>query len=121
MNRQLPTIPLPDYKPGTLWEHYKGGIYRIVAVGYDSETNLPLVTYRGVNGITWSRPALMWDEIVSHRGASVPRFKPYDDRAEMLRLLVELTHPKRVGCDHIHAIETARKFLKLAADIDVGE
>jgi hypothetical protein len=50
-------------QPGTLWQHYKGGIYRVHHVGRHSETEEWLVAYEpfaGVRGRIRFRPLEMW-------------------------------------------------------------
>lgn len=64
----LPT--LPEIEAGT-YQHYKGGVYELVAVGRHSETLEAMCIYVSTDtGEFWVRPAAMWDEEVP-----VPRFK----------------------------------------------
>ena len=67
---------LPNLSRG-IWEHYKGGRYRLLDVAYHSETLEPMVVYRALygEGALWVRPASMWTEIVEVNGESTPRFR----------------------------------------------
>jgi hypothetical protein len=50
-------------EPGSIWRHYKGGVYTIVCTSLCSETLMKLVTYK--DGYkTWTRPLSMWFDIV---------------------------------------------------------
>ena len=50
---------------GKTYKHYKGNIYKIIAVGKHSETLEDLIIYQEVNGEKiWVRPYYMWNEIV---------------------------------------------------------
>jgi hypothetical protein len=43
-------------RAGEVYEHYKGGIYSIVAVSIKEDTLIPLVTYHSnVHGTDWTR------------------------------------------------------------------
>lgn len=60
-----------------LYEHYKGGRYRVLALARHSETLEELVVYQalyGEEGI-WVRPLAMFLENVIINGQSQPRFK----------------------------------------------
>lgn len=60
-------------KPGRLYQHYKGGKYKVLAVGTHTETGETMVTYLGVGegGRVWIRPLDMWNEEVDGE----PRFR----------------------------------------------
>lgn len=66
----MPNNPTPG-----LYRHYKGGLYTVIGVGLHTETEQPLVLYRGVNGRFWARPLEMWNELIDGR----PRFVRLDD------------------------------------------
>ena len=65
-------------EPG-LYRHFKGGLYTVVGVATDSETEQPVVVYRSADGRLWVRPATMWSELVEHDGATLTRFAPVAD------------------------------------------
>lgn len=60
-----------------IYKHYKGNLYRVLAVANHSETLEKMVVYEALyeGGGTWVRPLEMWDEIVEVNGDRVPRFK----------------------------------------------
>jgi hypothetical protein len=68
--------PLPVIQPG-LYEHYKGGRYKVIDVARHSETLEPMVVYRALYGEfgLWVRPASMFVEQVTIDGVPRPRFK----------------------------------------------
>ena len=67
-----------DIKIG-LYRHYKGNVYRVIAVGKHSETLEDMVIYQGVkNGEYWVRPAQMWNEDVCVNGETLKRFSPIE-------------------------------------------
>ncbi len=48
---------------GKIYKHYKGNIYKIIALGKHSETEEDMVVYQSVkNGDIWIRPKKMWNE-----------------------------------------------------------
>ncbi len=48
---------------GKLYRHYKGNVYRVIALAKHSETGEDMVVYRSVkNGDVWVRPRSMWNE-----------------------------------------------------------
>ena len=68
----LPELELGEY------EHYKGGRYRVLGVGLDSETLAPVVIYEPFDGSGvpfWVRPYEMFLEEVEVNGTKVPRFR----------------------------------------------
>jgi hypothetical protein len=78
-------MDIKDIKPG-LYEHYKGGMYRVIGVAKHSETQEPMVVYQALygEGGLWVRPAAMfieYVEVVTPGGNppcnlnSTPRFK----------------------------------------------
>ncbi len=61
---------------GDTYQHYKGGLYRIVGVATHSETGESLVVYESLpEGSLWTRPAGMFEESVVVNGVETPRFK----------------------------------------------
>lgn len=60
-----------------LYEHYKGGRYRVLGLATHSETHESMVVYQclyGDRGV-WVRPAAMFSEEVTVAGVSLPRFR----------------------------------------------
>jgi hypothetical protein len=62
---------------GEFWRHFKGGIYRVVAIAKTESTRTPVVVYSGDGG-TWTRPLSEFMETVSRDGYEGPRFVPAD-------------------------------------------
>jgi hypothetical protein len=59
-----------------LYEHYKGGKYRLIGVAKHTETGESLVVYESLTyNSMWVRPAAMFEENVVVDGVEVPRFK----------------------------------------------
>ncbi len=54
---------------GKTYRHYKGNIYKIIALAKHSETLEDLIVYQAVSdGKTWVRPYSMWNETVDGKG-----------------------------------------------------
>lgn len=70
----------PVLAPG-LYQHYKGGQYRVIDMAIHSETLEPMVVYRPLYGEAklWVRPAQMFHETVVVEGTSVLRFTRIGD------------------------------------------
>ena len=48
-----------------VYRHYKGNLYRVIALAKHSETGEEMVVYKSVkNGDVWVRPKIMWNEFV---------------------------------------------------------
>lgn len=58
------------------WRHYKGNDYEVLYTARHSETLEPMVVYRALygDGGIWVRPAYMWNEHVTAKDVTVPRF-----------------------------------------------
>lgn len=67
----------PEIRPGQIWRHFKGGVYRVLYLAMHSETAEELVIYTSNDGggAVWARPAYMWLETVERDGKSQPRFE----------------------------------------------
>lgn len=64
--------------PG-IYQHYKGGRYRVLTTCLNSEdpTEILVVYISLQDGTVWARPATMWDEVVElEDGSTRPRFMP---------------------------------------------
>ncbi len=60
---------------GRIYRHYKGNIYKIIALARHSETGEDMIVYKSVkNGDVWVRPQYMWNEEVEVNGTKVLRF-----------------------------------------------
>lgn len=64
-------------KIGSIYEHYKGLCYKILAIARHSETLEELIVYQALygEGDVWVRPLDMLLENVTIDGNSRPRFK----------------------------------------------
>lgn len=64
----------------SLYRHYKGNLYEVIAFAKHSETLEDLVIYQDVNNPekVWARPASMWNDIVDYDGKAVKRFQPVE-------------------------------------------
>ncbi|MDR2934212.1 MAG: DUF1653 domain-containing protein [Rickettsiales bacterium] len=57
-------------KIGATYKHYKGNLYKVVALAKHSETMEDMVVYQSLYvgdfplGQTWVRPVKMWNEII---------------------------------------------------------
>lgn len=62
---------------GGLYQHFKGGLYRLLYLAKDSETMEEVVVYQDANevGKVWVRPLAMFVEQVWHEGQLVKRFR----------------------------------------------
>lgn len=57
---------------GKIYKHYKGNIYKVIALGKHSETCEDMVIYQSIDkGDVWCRPLNMWFEDVTE---NVQRF-----------------------------------------------
>lgn len=54
---------------GKTYKHYKGNVYRIIALAKHSETLEEMIVYQSIktNDI-WVRPKYMWNEAVDNNG-----------------------------------------------------
>lgn len=58
-----------------IYQHFKGGIYRLLGTARHSETLEEMVVYCAMDGNDlWVRPASMWQELVLHNGKTMSRF-----------------------------------------------
>ena len=54
---------------GKTYKHYKGNIYKIIALGKNSENLEEMVVYQSVkDNQIWVRPASMWNEVINNNG-----------------------------------------------------
>ena len=54
---------------GKIYKHYKGNLYKIIALAKCSETLEDLIVYQSLNDEEkiWVRPKKMWNEIVDNK------------------------------------------------------
>lgn len=54
---------------GKTYRHYKGNLYKIIALAKHSETVEDMVVYQSVKtGDIWVRPMVMWNQVVDDKG-----------------------------------------------------
>ena len=54
---------------GGVYKHYKGNLYKIIALGKDSETCEDVIVYQSkTTGDVWVRPRSMWNNVVDTNG-----------------------------------------------------
>jgi hypothetical protein len=58
-----------------VFEHYKGGIYRVLGIAGHTETKEKLVVYKDMQGEMYARPYDMFFGDVFVNGETVPRFR----------------------------------------------
>lgn len=60
-----------------IYQHYKGGLYKVIGIAKHSETRELMVVYRdqGDGHNLWIRPYEMFIEQVEADGKKTPRFK----------------------------------------------
>lgn len=79
MNKIAPSLSLLSrtIKIDSLYEHYKGNQYRVIALALHSETLEEMVVYEALydKENIWVRPLKMFLETVNIDGKEVPRFK----------------------------------------------
>ena len=70
------------------FQHFKGGVYKLISIAYDSETLEELVVYQALYGEkrTWVRPKELFFSTVCRDGETKERFKEIS-KEEMLCLL----------------------------------
>ena len=58
------------------YRHFKGGKYRVLAIGQDSESLAVVVVYQALYGDqkVWVRPKEMFDDVVERDGQIMKRF-----------------------------------------------
>lgn len=54
---------------GKIYRHYKGNLYKIIALAKHSENLEDMVVYQSLKtGEIWVRPKIMWNETVDSNG-----------------------------------------------------
>lgn len=62
------------YPAGSLWRHYRRGVYEIVSVCLYKDGLVPMIAYRGENGIVWTQLERKFRELVVKDSKRQPRF-----------------------------------------------
>ncbi|MBN2087180.1 DUF1653 domain-containing protein [Candidatus Peregrinibacteria bacterium] len=64
------------------YEHFKGGIYKVIGIAKNSETLEDMVVYRTMKDEhqLWVRPLTMFKEKIEIDGKKIPRFKKINDQ-----------------------------------------
>lgn len=56
---------MQEISVGKTYRHFKGNVYKIIAIAKHSETDEEMVVYQNVEkGDIWTRPKFMWNEVV---------------------------------------------------------
>ena len=55
-----------EINAGDKFRHFKGTIYRVIAIAKHTETGEELVVYGDEKGNTWARPKDMFSSLVDH-------------------------------------------------------
>ena len=60
------------------YRHYKGGIYELVCEAIQESDLSPVIVYRSQDGRIWTRPKVVFFEIIIIDGQRVQRFTEID-------------------------------------------
>lgn len=71
-------------KTGTIYRHFKGNLYEVIAIAPHSETLEKMVVYRALygDGGIWVRPLEMFEETIERDGKKFKRFQPLDEKTD---------------------------------------
>lgn len=71
-------------KTGTIYRHFKGNLYEVIAIATHSETLEKMVVYRALygDGGIWVRPLEMFEETIERNGKKFKRFQPLDEKTD---------------------------------------
>ncbi len=66
-----------DLNSDRYFQHFKGGLYKLLLIAKDSETMEQVVVYQAMYGKSdiWVRPEKNFFSIVNNNGEEVPRFR----------------------------------------------
>ena len=60
---------------GKIYKHYKGNLYKIIALAKHSESGEDMIVYQNIEkGDIWVRPKSMWNEVIELGRKKVLRF-----------------------------------------------
>lgn len=63
-------------EPNKFYRHYKGGLYKVLFLSRNTETQEVLVNYQSIHfGSYYSRPLDVWNQKVYEDGEEIERFK----------------------------------------------
>ena len=64
-----------------IYRHYKGKLYKVIAIGKHTESLDDLVVYESLydNHQIWCRPISMWEEEIEVNGKRIRRFELIED------------------------------------------
>ena len=70
-----------DIEIDEIYQHYKGGIYKVIALAKHTESLEELVVYQAMYGNQdiWCRPISMWNDDIDYNGKIVKRFQLIKD------------------------------------------
>ena len=70
-----------------IYQHYKGGLYKVIGIASHSETLEKLVIYISLtNHLLWARPLSMWCEEICIDDAIYPRFTYIGDKLSLIHI-----------------------------------
>lgn len=66
-----------DHIPLGKYRHFKGNLYKLIAIAHHSESQEPMAVYQALYGEMglWVRPLSMFLEIIQRDGKDMPRFQ----------------------------------------------
>ena len=78
-----------------IYQHFKGGKYKVLDIATNSETMATMVVYKALYGDekVWVRPLEMWNEIVEYNGIKRSRFKLLSEK-EQIKISLEVIADK---------------------------
>lgn len=68
-----------DLHEGQRYRHWKGGTYKIIALGFEEATGSAIVAYRSdATGVIWTRPLSNFLGMVKEKGAPSPSVRRFE-------------------------------------------
>lgn len=59
---------MQEIKVGKTYKHYKGNIYKIIALGKNSENMEDMIVYQSISdNKVWIRPKSMWNDTIDNQ------------------------------------------------------
>lgn len=70
-----------EIKVGSIYQHYKGNKYRVLALAKHTENLEDLVVYQALyeDNKVWCRPVSMWNDYIEINGKIIKRFEQIKD------------------------------------------
>lgn len=85
MSEDLPWAARRTVALGSRWRHWKGGVYVIVANGFEEATGHAVVVYQSeTTGVVWTRPLDNFLGKVESEGAPAPSVYRFELIAEAI-------------------------------------